>query len=320
MSEESLRCGFVTGALPLYSTGVRRSPCLCFATPRNSFGRKPFIKAPVLEKLSRPTLVPVVMSTTATKTRYVDSDFSVFRISPNEEDLVASFGEYFVEIASNAVKKQGSFTLAISGGSVLQYFSKAILETPDRKERVDWENTLIFLVDERYVPWDDPQSNFGQLRKALQRSGIDQKVKVFPVNTSLPLEEAASSYEHDILSCENQTDFIRVLHQPVKYQVERVPAFDLILLGLGEDGHTASLFPNKELLGETKKLVAYERNSPKPPSERITLTFPALNYAKNVAFIVVGKGKADIMQRLCEDHSVQYPARLVTPFLTRKDW
>jgi 6-phosphogluconolactonase len=95
---------------------------------------------------------------------------------------------------------------------------------------------------------------------------------------------------------------------------------DLILLGLGEDGHTASLFPNKELLGETKKLVAYERNSPKPPSERITLTFPALNYAKNVAFIVVGKGKADIMQRLCEDHSVQYPARLVTPFLTRKDW
>jgi 6-phosphogluconolactonase len=73
-------------------------------------------------------------------------------------------------------------------------------------------------------------------------------------------------------------------------------------------------------LGETKKLVGYERNSPKPPLERITLTFATINYAKNVAFIVAGKGKAQIMRRLCEDHSVQYPARLVIPLFTRKEW
>ncbi|GJD12084.1 Probable 6-phosphogluconolactonase [Galdieria sulphuraria] len=199
-------------------------------------------------------------------------------------------------------------------------FSNAILETAVRRERVDWERTLIFLVDERYVPWDDPQSNYGQLHKVLQASGVEHKVKVFPVNTSLSLEEAASSYEQDILSCQNERDFIKVLHQPVKYQLEKVPAFDLILLGLGEDGHTASLFPNKELLDETKKLVGYETSSPKPPLERITLTLPTINHAKNVAFIVVGKGKAQIMQRLCEDHSLQYPARLVVPIFTRKEW
>lgn len=66
--------------------------------------------------------------------------------------------------------------------------------------------------------------------------------------------------------------------------------------------------------------MGYERNSPKPPSERISLTLPAINYAKNVAFIVVGKGKAEIMRQLCEDHSVQYPARLVAPIFTRKEW
>ncbi|GJD09409.1 Probable 6-phosphogluconolactonase [Galdieria sulphuraria] len=300
---ESVHCGFLSCSFSFHSSVTRRSACSSFSTVANGFVNQQFRKIRPAKVHSKSFVHHLAMSITSTKTRYIESDFSVFRISQDVKEVEASFGDYFVEIASKAIEKQGSFTLAISGGSVLQCFSNAILETAVRRERVDWERTLIFLVDERYVPWDDPQSNYGQLHKVLQASGVEHKVKVFPVNTSLSLEEAASSYEQDILSFG-----------------KKVPAFDLILLGLGEDGHTASLFPNKELLDETKKLVGYETSSPKPPLERITLTLPTINHAKNVAFIVVGKGKAQIMQRLCEDHSLQYPARLVVPIFTRKEW
>eukprot|EP00871_Galdieria_phlegrea_P004961 jgi/Galph1/5466/GphlegSOOS_G4123.1 len=260
------------------------------------------------------------MTTAPSPVRIIESDFSVFHIFSSADELVKSFGEYVSEVAKKSVDAHGSFSVAISGGSVLEYFNKAVLETVAIKDKIEWDKTRMFLVDERYVPWENPQSNYGQLRTMLDSAGVLNKLKTIPVDTKLPLEECAAKYEADILAFDNEPDFIIDLLQPVPYKANRVPAFDLVLLGLGEDGHTASLFPNHESLQETSKLVTYERNAPKPPPERITLTFPSLNYGRNVAFVVAGQGKAEILRSLCEDHHIQYPARMVTPFTTRKQW
>lgn len=179
MSSESPSCGFLCLSLPHYSVVSGRFACrLSFNTRERAILKQSFVKRPTVDIPSRSSVVRLAMSTIKPSTRFIESDFSVFRISNSVEELVTCFGDYFLEIASKAIERQGSFTLAISGGSVLQYFSRAVLETTARREAVPWEKTLIFLVDERYVPWDDPQSNYGQLRKALQMSNIEHKVKV----------------------------------------------------------------------------------------------------------------------------------------------
>lgn len=151
-------------------------------------------------------------------------------------------------------------TLALSGGSTPQPVHARLATLP-----LPWERITVFFVDERAVPPDDPQSNYGAARAAL----LDHvPASVLRMRGELPAEEAAAEYE-------------RLL--PAR--------FDVVLLGLGADGHTASLFPGDPSLDERERLVVAAR-APVPPVERITLTLPALARAERMLFLVSGAGKA----------------------------
>jgi 6-phosphogluconolactonase len=162
----------------------------------------------------------------------------------------------------------------------------------------------IFYADERVVPLDHADSNH-----KLSKSELFDHVPIPPgnIHTIDPtllddLEELADAYEKELILEFAQKDSARF------------PIFDLILLGVGEDGHTCSLFPGHELLAESDGWVAYLEDSPKPPPKRITFTFPVINHAARVAFVAAGAGKVDVLHLVLdkpEEHKL--PASLVKP-------
>lgn len=150
--------------------------------------------------------------------------------------------------------------------------------------------TQIFLVDERCVPLDHADSNFKAIKENLidKLSGspiLSSSVATYDPTSSSP-EEAACRYTSI------------VLERVPPASGGAAPSFDLVLLGMGEDGHTASLFPGHALLGETTKMVAHILDSPKPPPERITFTYPLIKAAKAVAVVAAGAGKAGLLSEI----------------------
>lgn len=161
----------------------------------------------------------------------------------------------------------------------------------------------VFFADERVVPLDHPDSNY-----KLCKSELFDHVPIPPGNihsidpTLLDdLEELADAYEQELIREFAQKDSARF------------PVFDLILLGVGEDGHTCSLFPGHELVNESDRWVAYLEDSPKLPPKRITFTFPVLNHASRVAFVAAGAGKADTLPLVLDNPEHGLPASRVHP-------
>ena len=153
----------------------------------------------------------------------------------------------------------------------------------------------VFYADERVVPLDHPDSNHNLCMTELFKHVPIPSGNIHPIDPTLldDLEELADAYEKELIREFAQKDSARF------------PIFDLILLGVGEDGHTCSLFPGHELLQESDRWVAYLEDSPKPPPKRITLTFPVLNHASRVAFVAAGAGKVDVLP-LVFDKSEEY--------------
>ena len=161
----------------------------------------------------------------------------------------------------------------------------------------------VYYADERVVPLDHPDSNHKLCSDELFSKVPIPLENIHPIDPSLldDIEELADTYEQELIREFAQKD------------AARFPVFDLILLGMGPDGHTVSLFPGHELLSEEDRWVAYIEDSPKPPPKRITFTFPVINHATRVAFVVTSSGKADTLETVLDHPEAGLPSSRVRP-------
>jgi 6-phosphogluconolactonase len=202
------------------------------------------------------------------------------------------------EIAKRAIKEKGRFTVALSGGKTPQTLYQKLAEL---KDSLPWDKTEIFLVDERFVPCEDSENNYRMINQTLlSRIKIPEK-NIHPISTKEKTPKAsARKYEEELTSY-------------FKLKKGEFPRFDLILLGMGEDGHTASLFPDTTALTETEHFVIAVSPPDISKKERISLTLPVINNADNVIFLITGVHKAKVLKEVIEDKNCKLPAAMVSP-------
>jgi 6-phosphogluconolactonase len=212
------------------------------------------------------------------------------QILDTPRDLARAAAQLFVAKSSEAVAQRGLATIALSGGSTPKLLYQ-LLADPNAPfcEQVPWPSIHFFWTDERHVPPDHLESNYRMANDAMLSKVPVARENVHRVMSENPnAEEAAEDYEKKVM---------------------RTPRFDLILLGLGTDGHTASIFPESEVLHETKRLVAAPWVE-KLKSYRITMTLPLINNAALVVFLVSGAEKAEIVKEVVRGPKL-YPAQEV---------
>ncbi len=235
---------------------------------------------------------------------------------PNLEALSNAAAEFTCRLAEKNVQKRGAFTLALSGGNTPRPLYEA-LARPPFDTRMPWRDIHLFWGDERCVPSDHPDSNFAMaFRTLISRIPIpSQNVHRIPAEIDPP-EEAAGAYEK-LLRGFFRTSVKKDTHSNASCGGEPFPSFDLILLGVGKDGHTASLFPDDRAVEEEKHWVATVRAPhSSPPVPRITLTLPVINRAECVLFMISGSGKREVIRSILEDLDPaprSYPAARVNP-------
>ena len=231
----------------------------------------------------------------------------VVRVYPDAEALAAAAAEAFVGAVGEAVGARGRAVVALSGGSTPRRMGE-LLATPGYRDRVAWDAVDVFWGDERWVPEESPESNAGVARRTfLDRVPIPaDRVHPFPT-VGLEPEAAARAYEETLRS--------------VTGQRAGVPVLDLVLLGMGEDGHTASLFPGTAAVREREALVVAHR-VPKLDAVRLTLTPPVLNAGRRVVFLVGGAGKAETLASVLEgrERPDELPAQAIRPGAGRLLW
>lgn len=211
----------------------------------------------------------------------------------------------FASIAANAVSNHDHFTVAISGGTTPRAMHRLLAREPFLSE-IPWDKTDIFWVDDRCVPYDDPASNFGAAKSDLLDMVPIPNDHVHPVPVDISPEEGAARYQSEMLGYFN-------------LPINGIPVFDLIILGLGADGHTASLFPGYKELNETEKLIVSVEGG-KPSVHRLTMTLPVLNRAKETVFLVSGSSKAGIIKEIFNNEESRLPARLIEPVNGNLTW
>jgi 6-phosphogluconolactonase len=219
------------------------------------------------------------------------------RIFADAEALARAAAEF---LCDRARAGGNPFRVCLSGGSTPRRLYQLLAE-PEFSGRFPWPRVHLFWGDERFVPPDSPDSNYRMVREALLERAPVPPGNIHPVPTDEgDVEQVAQAYEQ-ILKTQYGAD----------HPDPRRPLFDLTLLGLGEDGHTASLFPGDPVLNERVRWAAGVRGE-KPPPLRVTLTYPALNSSRTVLFLVTGEGKRDALARIfAGDRSL--PAARVNP-------
>src|ERR1041385_2920119 len=221
----------------------------------------------------------------------------MFEIFANSQELARGAAEYFIARSDEAVALKGFFTVALSGGSTPQALYQLLADADEPfHAQVPWSRTHFFWSDERHVPPDHPDSNYRMAHKAMLSRVPVPESNIHRIHSENPdANAAANEYEQTLLQLTKQT----------------LPQLDLILLGLGPDGHTASIFPGSEVLHETKRLVAAPWVE-KFNTYRITMTLPLLNNSASVLFLVSGAEKAEMVKKVIEGLK-QYPAQAVQP-------
>lgn len=195
-------------------------------------------------------------------------------------ELATAASSILVEAARSAQAERGVFSLALAGGSTPLETYRGL-----SKHALDWARTQLFFGDERVVPPDDPASNFGSARRHLLDPAGVPASSVFPIPTEGASADACA----------------RTYEGTLRARLIEPPKIDLVLLGLGEDGHTASLFPGSLALEtKTRWVVAAPPGRLPPDVERITLTLPVLNAARRVLFLVQGAAKAEVLREVLE--------------------
>ncbi len=220
----------------------------------------------------------------------------VFKLFENLEEFLDESASLIFKIYEESVTICDQFSFMLSGGNTPKPLFEKIAK--DYKDKINWEKVFIFWADERYVDKENDDSNYKWAYKLLlSRVNIPQN-NVYRIKTELPLEKAAEEYEKEIIN----------------FFQGREPTFDLILLGVGKDGHTASLFPNSNLLTENKRLVVPVSPSGAPYVPRITVTYEVLNNAKNILFLSSYNDKKNVIDEIItnkEKAKEKYPAARV---------
>ncbi len=228
------------------------------------------------------------------------------RIFDNLEQLSWAAATRFEEQARVKVIDKKPFCAALSGGSTPKMLYE-LLSSPTFGGRVRWTNVYLFQVDERCVPPDDAQSNYRMIRQSLIEPSPLPEENFHRMKAELPnRDDAAREYAEELAAV-------------LKPQPGQWPQFDLIFLGMGPDGHTASLFPNSTGLNQHTAWVI-PNFAPALKSNRITLTFPVLNAAAHVIFLVAGADKADTLQQVLNGPAGGFPAQLIQPTHGRLSW
>jgi 6-phosphogluconolactonase len=216
----------------------------------------------------------------------------VFRNQDEISDFI--IGEW-VNIGKKALSEKGFFSVALSGGKTPLKIYRKIGKS--KKIRF-WRKTRIFLTDERLVPLDNTDSNYRMIKNNLiNYTDIPQGFVHF-VNSANKADIAAAQYEQQI-------------KKALIFKNKKLPKFDLIMLGVGKDGHIASLFPGDKALKEKKRLVAVA-SAPGLKNKRLSITFPVINAARNIIFLVTGKKKAEIMFKVLKEKA-RLPVNMVRP-------
>lgn len=199
------------------------------------------------------------------------------RVFSNPEALVEFAAGTFIRLAEDSIQQRGMFTVAFSGGSTPRRLYNA-LAAPEVQKSLDWDKIHLFWGDERAVPPDHSDSNYKMVREALLDKVTIPQENIHRVHAEMDVRMAAFQYEEELRGV-FEGDW---------------PRFDLVLLGMGEDGHTASLFPNSAGLNEEQRWFI-ANYAPKRQQWRLTLTGNAINAARNVLALVQGGGKADMI-------------------------
>lgn len=204
------------------------------------------------------------------------------QILPHPEGVADAAAASFVELARTTARARGRFTVALAGGGTPRPLYERLARA--YRDGVPWERVHVFWSDERYVPAEDSESNYRMARETLLDHVPIPRTNLHPFPTGLPTPDAAAYAYENLLRAFFGTPW---------------PGFDLVLLGLGEDGHVGSLFPGSPALRERNRAVV-SVEGPKPPRQRLTLTLPAINHSALVHFIVTGAGKAEAVRRALE--------------------
>jgi len=212
-------------------------------------------------------------------------------------ETIKGLADYFVQTVNTAIKEKGRCTVVLSGGNSPKKLYE-LLASADYSQQIDWDKIYFFFGDERYVPFTDTENNGNMVKKSLFEPLMIPDANIFYINTAVPPEESAKKYAQRILSY--------FKNDPVR--------FDLILLGLGDNSHTASLFPHTSVLKEKKALVSavYIKEL---SSYRISMTAALINEAYAIAFLVYGEAKAMAVYNILEGEKdfETYPAQLISP-------
>ena len=229
------------------------------------------------------------------------------QILANAEDLAREAASAFVQVAKDAVKTNGRFAVALSGGSTPKALYSLLASDAALKSQMPWAQSHFFWGDERHVPPDNADSNYRMTNEAML-----SKVPVPPANVHRVKAELADAQQA-------AEEYEKTLRAFFGGSAGQFPRFDLVLLGMGPDGHTASLFPGTEALREKSRLFVANW-VPKFESYRLTLTLPVLNNAACVVFLVGGTEKAETLRAVLEEQPGAYPSQMVQPANGKLVW
>lgn len=224
-------------------------------------------------------------------------------IFASASELATGAANFIAACAQEAIATRGRFDVALSGGST-PLSAYARLAAPPLRDTVDWQSVHLFWSDERCVPPDDAQSNYAAAKAALLDHVAIPEANIHRMRSELPPAQAAEDYRQQLAEH---------FHTPA------FPVFDLILLGLGTDGHTASLFPGSAAL-RTGEVPVTENYVSSLESWRLTFTLPLINSARKVAFLVSGAGKAAMVSEVLTPGGRPLPAKAVNPHSGGLTW
>ena len=225
------------------------------------------------------------------------------RVLPDGDALASMAANTILELSQKAIQETGRFTIALSGGSTPKTLCELL--AAQYSQQIDWNHTFVFWGDERCVPPDDADSNYKMAQDALLDHVPLPASNIYRIKGEIPPEDTASQYQE-------------TLH---KFFHDQLPNLDLILLGMGDDGHTASLFPGTSAVNEHTRWVVPNYVAAKQ-TWRITLTLPVVNNAANVMFLVSGSSKAQRLKQVLQGsyEKDQLPSQLIMPIKGNLIW
>ncbi len=212
-----------------------------------------------------------------------------------------ALAEWLVKDVQKVLLQQNRYSIALSGGSTPKSFYELLAK--DYADKIDWTKVHVFFDDERYVPFTDERNNAAMVQQALIQHVNIPASQVHNMQTDVSPIDSAKAYE-------------LLLHQYFDHQQH---TFDLVLLGMGDDGHTLSLFQGTAVVNERVKWVS-EVLLDTSGNYRITLTAPVVNMAEKIIFLITGQGKAQMLQKVLQGPANQFPSQLIQPASKNLMW